>query len=115
MGNTIGNTMGNVNSSQEITMSHICTQINILNHKISYCLSQIDTLKYQFQDLENNVNQYDPEDYNEVFYENSPTTTADNKAVSETDIHSISFNINEFTWDYYEIDNTYIQNMETTK
>lgn len=110
----MGNTIGNINSNQEVTMSHICTQINILNHKISYCLSQIDTLKYQFQALENNVNKYDPEDYNEVFYDNRSISSVNNKSESETDIKSTSFaHVNEFTWDYYEFNNAYIKNMET--
>ena len=107
MGNTMGNTMGNLNSSQEITMSHICTQINILNHKISYCLSQIDTLKYQFQDLENNVNAYDSEEYNDVFLSESESPQEPPPPLNSY--------TNEFTWDYYEIDHTYINDIETTK
>jgi hypothetical protein len=111
MGNTMGNTMGNLNSSQDITMSNICTQLNILHHKINYCLAQIDTLKYKVQDLETNVNNYDPEDYNDVFPDDSENEN-ENENESSQEPPPLNSYINEFTWDYYEIDQTTINNIQ---
>ena len=101
------NIMGNLNSSQEMTMESLCVQLNILNHKMNYCLSQLDTLKYKVKDIENVITEYELEDYNDVFYDNvSPNT-------NNTNSNSISIsNINEYTWDYYEIDNTHINNID---
>lgn len=107
------NIMGNLNSSQEMTMENLYTQLNILNHKMNYCLSQLDTLKYKVKDMEKVITDYELEDYNDVFYDNISPNTNNTNSNNSNSTNSISIsNINEYTWDYYEIDNTHINNVD---
>lgn len=102
--------MGNINSGQEMTMENLYTQLNILNHKMNYCLSQLDTLKCKIKEVEKVITEYELDDYNDVFCDNlSPISISNSDHINDS--INIS-NVNEYTWDYYEIDNTHINNID---
>lgn len=113
--------MGNITSTEEVTMSNIATQLNIINHKLNYCFSKIDKVSERITEIENYVSEYDLEDYNNVFLSESEEPIAknnnnNNDFISNNENSSFIFrNHNDFTWDYYEIDQTYLKYIDTNK
>ena len=113
--------MGNITSTEEVTMSNIATQLNIINHKLNYCFSKIDKVSERITELENYVSEYELEDYNNVFLSESEdpitlTKNNNNNDISNNENSSLIFrNYNDFTWDYYEIDQTYMKYIDTNK
>ena len=51
--------MGNITSTEEVTMSNIVTQLNIINHKLNYCFSKIDKVSARVTEIENYISEYD--------------------------------------------------------
>ena len=118
--------MGNITSTEEVTMANIATQLNIINHKLNYCFSKIDKVSARVTEIENYISEYDLEDYNEVFLSDSDNIQNKHESALENNVtnnqpiiaENSSFifrNNNDFTWDYYEIDQTYLKYIDTNK
>lgn len=108
--------MGNITSTEEITISSVATQLNTINHKLNYCFSNIDKINTRLSQLENSISDYGLQDYNDLYLSKSGCIESNNGNTSSNSEDNSSYiftNHNDFTWDYYEINKTYLEYVDT--